>query len=59
MDGEVIALYHCIDDALEIAEVQAGVDALRIEIQGKIDEVNVSCPFTISEEAAFNAIRSC
>jgi hypothetical protein len=58
VNGKVIALSDNINNILNVAEFDVGVDPLRIIVQGEIDEVDVPCAFPVSKEAAFYAVCS-
>ena len=58
MDGEVSAGGNDVDDGLDIAEVQLGVDTLGIELQSESDQVDASCAFAVAEETALDTITA-
>ena len=59
MDRKIIALRDDIDNALEIAEIQVRMDALSVKIKSKVDNVNISRPFAVTEQATFYSISTC
>ena len=59
MDWKIITLCDDIDNALDIAEIQVRVDALSIEVESKVDNVNVSRPFAVAKQATFYSISAC
>jgi hypothetical protein len=56
VDGEVVAFSNDVDYAFEVAEVQVGVYALGVKIEGKVNEIHVAGPFSIAEQTALHAI---
>jgi hypothetical protein len=56
MDREVVTLSDDVDDALYIAEVDVGVDTLGVEVESKIDEVDVAGAFSVAKQASLNTI---
>jgi hypothetical protein len=59
MDGDFIALFHNVDDACQIGEVNPGIDSLGVEVQRQGDEVDIPCSLAVSKETAFNSICPC
>lgn len=59
MDRKIIALRDDVDDALDIAKIQVRMDALSVEIECEVDNVDVSRAFTVAEQATFYSIRAC
>ena len=61
MDRKVVALGYCVNDGLpvEIAKIKVRVNALRIEVQREVDEINISRTLAIAKETAFNTLPSC
>jgi hypothetical protein len=59
VDREIIALGNYVDDRLDIADIEIGRDALGVEVESKVDEIDVACAFAVPEEAAFDAIATC
>lgn len=59
MYRKIIALSDDIYRGLNVAEVEIWRNALGIKVEGKIDQVDIPCSFTVSKKAAFYAICSC
>lgn len=49
VDGEIVAIDDAVDEGLDVREIETGVNALGVLIQGKSDDVDVSCTLSISE----------
>lgn len=58
VDREIITLRDDVDDMLKIAEVEIRVDALGVEVQGEVDEIDVAGTFTVSEQTAFDSVAT-
>lgn len=58
MDREIIALCDDVDDMLKIAEVEIRVDALGVEVQGEVDEIDVAGTFAVSEQTALDSVAT-
>jgi hypothetical protein len=56
MDGQIIALCHSIYNGLYVIEIQARMDALGVEIQSQVYEVDISGAFSIAEKTTLNSI---
>jgi len=58
MYGKLVALGNNIDDSLDIAEIDVRADALRVQVESDLDQIDIACPFAISEKTAFDSLRS-
>ena len=58
MDRQLIAIFHGLNDFIDIAEIKTGVQPLRIHIQRQRDEVDIARAFTIAEQATFNPVAA-
>lgn len=58
MDRNVVALRHDFDDSIDVGEVNFRVDALGVKVQGKIDQVNIACTLSVSEQTTLDAIST-
>lgn len=58
VDRKIIALCDDVDDMLKIAEVEIRVDALGVEVQGEIDEIDVAGTFAVSEQTALDPVAT-
>ena len=56
---QLVAMLHGAADFVDVREVQSGVHALRIEIQGDVHQVQVAGALAVAEEAAFEAVGAC
>jgi hypothetical protein len=56
MDGQVIALCYRVYNGLYVADIQARMNALRVEIQSQVYKIDISCPFSITEETTFDSV---
>jgi hypothetical protein len=56
VDGDVVALRHDVDDSIEVGEVDFGMDALSIEVQSQVHQVDVASTFPVAEQTAFNTV---
>ncbi len=56
MHGELVALLHDAARLVELCEVERRVDALRQQVQGERDQVDVPRPLPVAEEAALDAL---
>ncbi|MCY1522052.1 hypothetical protein D9M68_568970 [compost metagenome] len=54
--GQLVAVLGAAAHFVDVREVQAGVHALRVEVQRQCDEVDVAGAFAAAEEAAFDAV---
>lgn len=59
MNREIIALRDDVDNTLDIAKVQVRLDALSVEIERKVDNVNVSRPLAVAKQATLYSIGAC
>ena len=57
--GQVVAFADDVDDVVHAREVEAGVDALAVEIHRHNHDVHVAGAFAIAEQRAFNAVGAC
>lgn len=58
MDREIVTLRDNVDDMLKIAEVEIRVDALGVEIQGEVDEIDVAGTLAVSEQTALDSVAT-
>jgi hypothetical protein len=58
VDGQVIALRHRVYNGLYVTDIQARMNALRIEIQSQVYEVDISCAFPIAEKTSLDPIST-
>lgn len=58
MDGKVIALGDSIDNTLKVAEIETRGYALGIQVQSKVDEIDIACSFAVAEQATFNSVAT-
>ena len=51
----------CVEfcDRRDIAEVQLGVNALRVHIHSKSDYVNVTCTLAVAEKSSLDTVSTC
>ena len=56
MDGKVVAGSDDIDDSLDIGEIDFGVDALCVEIEREVDEVDVACTLAVPKQASLDTV---
>ena len=59
MDRQLIAIFHGLNDFIDIAEIKAWVQPLRIHVQRQRDEVDIARPFPIAEQATFDPVTAC
>jgi hypothetical protein len=59
MDRQLIAVFHRSRGFIDIGEIQAGVNALCVEIQRERHDIDVAGALTISEQRAFDSICPC
>ncbi len=45
--------------AVDVAEVQAGIDALCVQVQRQGHDIDVAGALTVAEQCAFDAVGSC
>lgn len=58
MDREIVALRDDVDDMLEVTKVEIRVDALCIEVESEIDEVDIAGTFAVSEQTALDSVTT-
>ena len=58
MDRQLIAIFNGLNDFIDIAEIKAGVQPLRIHVQRQRDEVDIARAFPIAEQATFDPIAA-
>ncbi|MNQ38678.1 hypothetical protein D3C85_522680 [compost metagenome] len=56
VDGQLVAVFRAAAHFVDVGEIQARMHALRVEIQGQRDEVDVAGAFAAAEQAAFDAV---
>lgn len=56
VDRQLVACSNDVADSLNVAKVHARGDALRVQVHGKVDEVDVAGAFPVAEQAAFNSV---
>src|SRR6185436_7755775 len=56
MHRQLVAMLDRADDRVYIGEIQAGVDALRVKIKCKRNDVDVTGALAVAEQATFDAI---
>lgn len=56
MDRDVVALSDDVNDTLHVAKVKIGMDSLSVEVEGEVDDIDVSCAFAVTEETAFDTV---
>ena len=54
---QVIAFTDDAHDVVHVAEIKAGVNALRVEVHGHNHDVHIASAFAITKQGAFNAFR--
>jgi hypothetical protein len=59
MHGEVVALSDNVNDTMNITKVEIRGNTLGVQIQSKVDQVNIACTFAVSEQTAFDALAAC
>lgn len=58
VDREIVTLGDDVDDMLKVAEVEIRVDALGVEVQGEVDEIDVAGTFAVSEQTALDSVAT-
>lgn len=58
MDGDVVALRHDFDNSIEVGEVDFGMDALGVEVQSQVYQVNVARALPVAEQTALNSVST-
>ena len=58
MDGDVVALGHDVSDGIEVGEVYFGVNALGVEVQSQVHQVDIAGTLPVAEQTAFNTIST-
>ena len=56
VDGKIVARSHDVNDGLNVAEVDLGMNTLGIQVESEVDEVDIACSLSVSEQAAFHTI---
>ena len=59
MHRQVVAFADDVDDVVHAREVEAGVDALAVEVHRHNHDVHVAGAFAVAEQRAFNAVSAC
>ena len=58
MHGQLVAVLHRAAHRVDVREIQLRVNALRIQVQRDVDQVQVAGALAIAEEAPFHAVRA-
>ena len=58
VDRQLVAVFDRLDDFVDVREIEAGVDALRVEIEAHGHEATVAGALAIAEQATFDAVRA-
>jgi hypothetical protein len=58
MNGHVIALRDSVYNGLHVTEIQARMEALRVEIQSQVHKVDIASPFSIPKETSLNSVSA-
>ena len=56
VDRELGAVFESAGDGIDVGEVEAGIDALRVHVEGEGDEIDVAGALAVAEEAALDAV---
>jgi hypothetical protein len=56
VDRELGAVFESAGDGVDVGEIEAGIDALRVHVEGEGDEVDVAGALAVAEKAAFDAV---
>ena len=59
MHGNLVAVLDRGADLVDVREVEFGRDALRVEVERHVDEVEVAGALAVAEQAAFDAVGAC
>ncbi len=59
MNRQLVAILDGLLDLVNVAEVEVRRDALRVEVEREVDDVDVAGPLAVAEEAALHAIGTC
>ena len=58
MDREVVACGYNVDDRLDVAEVNFRVDALCVQVQRKVDKVDIAGSLSVAKQTTFDSIST-
>ena len=58
VNGQARGLLHLARDGVDVGEIEAGVNALRIEIERQVDQVHIARALAVAEQTTFDAIRA-
>src|SRR3546814_17105644 len=56
MDGQIVAIFDRLDDLVDVREVEAGINALRVHVERDGDEAGVAGVSAVAEQSARHAL---
>ena len=56
VDGELVAIFDRRDDLVDVAEIEAGVQPLRVHVERQRDEIDIAGSLAITEQTAFDSV---
>ena len=59
MDRQFVAIFDRADHPVDIREIERGIDALRVHVEGHRNEAAIARPLAVSEQAAFDSVCPC
>ena len=58
MDGDLIAIFDCLDHLVDVREIQPRINALRVHVERQRDDVDIAGALAVSEQAALDTVRA-
>lgn len=56
VDGDLVTLFHDLNDRVDVREIDVRVDTLCVQVKGKGDQVDITRSLTVSEEGALDTV---
>ena len=58
MDGQLVAIFDRLNDLVNVAEIEAGVDPLRVHVERHRHQIAIAGALAIAEQTAFDTVRA-